>query len=161
MIALYAREVLTHMKTHLTILAAAAVCLSCGATDVAQEAAWRDPNAMNELFAAHQGKRYALWIELINRMSQDRKVTIAEIGVWEGKFAQRILRNCPNVERYYLVDPWRHLGDWNKPASLPQKVVHTLPSALSMPTTSAPRMCVRQKSWALPRGGRRWLARHA
>ena len=106
------------MKTHLTIIAAAAVCLSCGAPDLAQEAPWREPNAMTELFAAHPNNRYALWIELINRISQDRKVTVAEIGVWEGDFAQQILKNCPNVEKYYLVDPWRHLSDWKKPLNV-------------------------------------------
>ena len=115
-------ELATYMtKTYLTIIALAAVCLSCEAREppeVAPEEAWREPAAMSELFAARQDDRYGLWIDLINRMSKDRKVTIAEIGVWEGEFAEQILKNCPNVEKYYLVDPWRHLGDWNKPLNL-------------------------------------------
>jgi hypothetical protein len=106
------------MKKYLTIIAFAAGCLSCEAPDVAQEEAWREPDAMTELFAAHPDNRYALWIDLINRMSKDRKVTIAEIGVWEGDFAEQILRNCPNIEKYYLVDPWRHLSDWKKPLNV-------------------------------------------
>ena len=51
-------------------------------------------------------------------MSRDGKVRIAEIGVWEGEFANRILENCPGIEQYYLVDPWRHLGDWKKPLNV-------------------------------------------
>lgn len=106
------------MKTFLTIIAVAAACLSCDAPDRAQDAAWREPNAMKKLFDAPQDDRYALWIALINRMSRHRKVTIAEIGVWEGDFAYEILKNCPNVEKYYLVDPWRHLVDWRKPLNV-------------------------------------------
>ena len=29
-----------------------------------------------------------------------------------------MLENCPRIERYYLVDPWRHLDDWNKPLNV-------------------------------------------
>ena len=42
----------------------------------------------------------------------------AEIGVWRGEFAEHILRRCPSIEHYYMVDPWRHLDDWNKPANV-------------------------------------------
>ena len=40
---------------------------------------------------------------------------MAEIGVWKGEFAETLLARCPSVERYYMVDPWRALGDWNRP----------------------------------------------
>ena len=43
--------------------------------------------------------------------------SMAEVGVWRGEFAEAILRRCEGVDRYYLVDPWRHLGDWDKPAN--------------------------------------------
>ena len=55
---------------------------------------------------------------MIHGLSRDRKVRIAEIGVWEGEFAKKILEACPNIERYYLVDPWRHLSDWKKPLNV-------------------------------------------
>ena len=42
---------------------------------------------------------------------------VAEIGVYRGAFAARMLARCPAIERYYMIDPWRHLDDWNKPAN--------------------------------------------
>jgi len=73
---------------------------------------------MKALFASREGDRLGLWIQLINEMSRDRKLTIAEIGVWQGDFAYQVLKHCPNVEKYYLVDPWRHLQDWKKPLNV-------------------------------------------
>ena len=46
-----------------------------------------------------------------------RARAVAEIGVFRGRFAQHLLDTCPGIERYYLIDPWRHLEDWNKPAN--------------------------------------------
>ena len=43
--------------------------------------------------------------------------TVAEIGVYRGQFAARMLDDCPGIETYYMVDPWRNLDDWNKPAN--------------------------------------------
>jgi Methyltransferase domain len=43
--------------------------------------------------------------------------TVAEVGVYRGEFAAHVLDNCPSIERYYMIDPWRHLDDWNKPAN--------------------------------------------
>ena len=40
---------------------------------------------------------------------------MVEIGVYEGEFAAGILEACDRIERYYLLDPWRHLANWNKP----------------------------------------------
>lgn len=51
---------------------------------------------------------------LVNR-AQLRQV--AEIGVLRGAFAECLLRYCPGIESYYMVDPWRHLPDWDKPAN--------------------------------------------
>ena len=28
-----------------------------------------------------------------------------------------MLEACPAIRRYYMIDPWRHLDDWNKPAN--------------------------------------------
>lgn len=42
---------------------------------------------------------------------------VAEIGVYRGDFAARMLEACPGVETYWMIDPWRHLDDWNKPAN--------------------------------------------
>jgi hypothetical protein len=42
---------------------------------------------------------------------------MAEIGVWKGDFAARVLEACDGIETYYMIDPWRPLADWNKPAN--------------------------------------------
>jgi hypothetical protein len=60
------------------------------------------------------GDRMELWTSFL----QARGVrTAAEVGVYRGAFAERMLTECPDLERYYLLDPWRHLDDWNKPAN--------------------------------------------
>lgn len=65
--------------------------------------------------AATASSRFDLCASVIN----ESKVTnFAEIGVWRGEFAEHILRDCPSIDRYYMVDPWRHLDDWNKPANV-------------------------------------------
>ncbi len=47
------------------------------------------------------------------------KVTrMAEIGVYRGDFASQILQKCGSIDRYYMIDPWRHLDRWNKPANV-------------------------------------------
>jgi predicted O-methyltransferase YrrM len=58
--------------------------------------------------------RADMWVSIVNAL-QARDV--AEIGVYRGDFAARLLRDCPSISRYYMVDPWRHLDDWNKPAN--------------------------------------------
>ncbi|HSS95608.1 MAG TPA: class I SAM-dependent methyltransferase [Terriglobales bacterium] len=42
---------------------------------------------------------------------------MVEIGVYQGDFARTVLEGCADIERYYMLDPWRHLDDWNKPAN--------------------------------------------
>jgi hypothetical protein len=58
--------------------------------------------------------RYSLSIEIINHF---KFTEIAEIGVLRGNFAFQILSSCPLVINYYMIDPWRNLDDWNKPAN--------------------------------------------
>jgi hypothetical protein len=41
-----------------------------------------------------------------------------EIGVWKGEFAAWILHNCPSILRYFMIDPWISLSNWNKPANV-------------------------------------------
>jgi len=47
--------------------------------------------------------------------------TMAEIGVYRGDYAARILADVPAITTYYMIDPWRHLDDWNKPANKQDK----------------------------------------
>lgn len=64
--------------------------------------------------ARESGSRFLLWTNLINAIGAAK---VAEIGVYRGAFAAHILDNCPVVSTYYMIDPWRHLEDWNKPAN--------------------------------------------
>lgn len=59
-------------------------------------------------------QRVDLWVDVITRTDARR---VAEIGVFRGAFAAKILRRCPAITDYYMIDPWRHLEDWNKPAN--------------------------------------------
>lgn len=58
--------------------------------------------------------RIDLWTQFITEQGVGEMV---EVGVYRGHFAQAMLDGCPDLTRYYLVDPWRHLDDWNKPAN--------------------------------------------
>ena len=58
--------------------------------------------------------RVELWTEFIQSMGVCR---MAEVGVYRGDFASVVLQRCPALTRYYMIDPWRHLSDWNKPAN--------------------------------------------
>ena len=59
-------------------------------------------------------KRTDLWVQFVQEAEAR---TVAEIGVYRGDFASQLLDECPGIETYYMVDPWRHLEDWNKPAN--------------------------------------------
>lgn len=58
--------------------------------------------------------REELWVEFIQSVGVQR---MAEIGVYRGDFAAEMLRRCQILTTYYMVDPWRHLSNWNKPAN--------------------------------------------
>jgi Methyltransferase domain len=58
--------------------------------------------------------RVDLWAEFIMSTGAQR---MAEIGVYRGDFAADVLRRCKCLTAYYMIDPWRHLNDWNKPAN--------------------------------------------
>lgn len=56
--------------------------------------------------------RYDLWTNIINQRAPK---SVAEVGVWKGDFAAEVLKKCPSIEKYYMIDPWTQLPDWNKP----------------------------------------------
>lgn len=43
--------------------------------------------------------------------------SVAELGVYRGDFAQKILEKNQCIKRYTMIDPWRNLDAWNKPAN--------------------------------------------
>jgi len=63
---------------------------------------------------AKSQSRADLWIEFIQSAEIRR---MAEVGVYQGEFAESVLRHCEFVTTYYMVDPWKHLDDWNKPSN--------------------------------------------
>src|SRR5690349_20426643 len=62
--------------------------------------------------------REDLWVQILNKINAK---TVLELGVWKGEFAAHVLRHSPSIERYYMLDPWRHLENWNKPANVDQQ----------------------------------------
>ena len=64
---------------------------------------------------AQSNSRVDLWIRFINA-SKIKKM--AGVGVYKGDFAAALLEACESIQEYYMVDPWRHLRDWNKPANM-------------------------------------------
>lgn len=59
--------------------------------------------------------RLELWSQILR--AGNVKV-MAEVGVWKGDFAKPILEECEGIERYYMIDPWANLPDWNKPFNI-------------------------------------------
>ena len=58
--------------------------------------------------------RFTFCIELINEFSLKN---IAELGVYRGDFAKKLLEKSTSIEEYTMIDPWRNLSKWNKPAN--------------------------------------------
>lgn len=58
--------------------------------------------------------REGFWVRFLE---QEGIKEMLELGVYQGDFALELLRQCPSLERYYMLDPWRHLDGWNKPAN--------------------------------------------
>lgn len=58
--------------------------------------------------------RFELWYNFLNFY---KLKTVIELGVYRGDFAKVLLEKCNFLEKYYMIDPWRNLNDWNKPAN--------------------------------------------
>jgi len=69
--------------------------------------------AVREAIDASQD-RVEFWCCLTRRLGWR---SLCEVGVWKGEFAQKLLERNEQIESYTLVDPWRNLPDWNKPAN--------------------------------------------
>jgi hypothetical protein len=59
-----------------------------------------------ERAAKESSDRSALWGMVVAELGA---VSVAEIGVWKGEFAEQLLRCCPAIRTYYMLDPWRSL----------------------------------------------------
>lgn len=56
--------------------------------------------------------RLSLWRRFL---IDTRPTAVAEIGVYRGIFAEMALQATDSIDVYYMIDPWRHLRDWDKP----------------------------------------------
>jgi hypothetical protein len=72
-----------------------------------------DEQALREI-ALSSESRVELWARFV--AAADAR-EIAEIGVYRGEFAAALLERCPMIRTYYMIDPWRRLRRWNKPAN--------------------------------------------
>ena len=82
----------------------------------------REPISQTEQLVAriasiNGASRYDLWERLI---AVTETKTMIELGVYRGIFAEQTLRRCSGLARYYMLDPWRRLDEWNKPANVSQ-----------------------------------------
>lgn len=62
-------------------------------------------------------QRQLFWSQMLGVEYSPTIKTVAELGVQSGKFSQALLGNVSTISRYYMVDPWKHLKEWNKPAN--------------------------------------------
>ncbi|WP_157961911.1 class I SAM-dependent methyltransferase [Acuticoccus kandeliae] len=62
--------------------------------------------------AATAEGRVTLWRAIV---AASEAATMLEIGVWKGAFAAAMLAAPSSLSRYYMLDPWRRLPQWNKP----------------------------------------------
>lgn len=67
-----------------------------------------------ESFLAKSQNRHDICVNVINEF---KSKNIAELGVYKGDYAKNVLAECPSIEKYIMIDPWRNLSDWNKPAN--------------------------------------------
>lgn len=74
-----------------------------------------DEDELIESCASLSDSRFDFWGRFIQAMNIN---VCAELGVFRGEFSQEILKACPSIEKYYMIDPWRHLDSWNKPANV-------------------------------------------
>ncbi len=62
-----------------------------------------------------QSGRLEIAADVLNGIAAKR---VCELGVWEGEFSEYMLQGVPSISSYYMIDPWRHLDNWNKPFNI-------------------------------------------
>lgn len=71
-------------------------------------------NQSIKAIAEEAKSRSDLWTRILNELGSE---SVAEIGVFEGHFSAELLKDCPSITQFTMVDPWRHLDDWDKPSN--------------------------------------------
>lgn len=78
--------------------------------------------------------RLDLWVGFLSSVGIKRMV---EVGVYKGDFAATILKRYDSIEKYFMIDPWRHLNNWNKPANQTNDIFETYFSQMRSKTDFA------------------------
>jgi len=73
------------------------------------------PELVERVSSARLKSRMEIWRMLCNMLEIE---TMAEVGIWKGEFSAEMLSNCPSINKYYMIDPWAHQEDWDKPFNL-------------------------------------------
>ena len=66
-------------------------------------------------YAKNSTNRFDLIKNIINYLNCK---TVLELGVYKGDFSKYILDNCSKIKKYFCLDPWHHLNDWDKPSNI-------------------------------------------
>jgi Methyltransferase domain len=69
------------------------------------------------------GDRYDFWVNFINTLGVRNAL---EVGIFRGDFSEKMLQGCECLEKYYMLDPWRNLDGWDKPANADNKTLELL-----------------------------------
>jgi hypothetical protein len=77
-----------------------------------------DSPQLREIVAA-AASRTGLWSAFLRAANIK---TMLEVGVWKGDFTKAMLEQCAFIEKYYLIDPWANLPDWNKPLNVKTEI---------------------------------------
>ncbi len=88
---------------------------------------------------SRSSSRFELWKKLLNATNAK---TIAEVGVWKGDFAKQVLEHCDTIEKYFMIDPWATLPDWNKPFNVDSKTFDDVYAEAMNKTAFASEKCV-------------------
>ncbi|MDZ7629717.1 MAG: class I SAM-dependent methyltransferase [Parvularculaceae bacterium] len=75
------------------------------------------PHRLDVVALASAPSRIDLWTQAINTADVS---AMAEVGVWKGAFSKAILQRCASVGRFFMIDPWASLPDWDKPLNVEQ-----------------------------------------
>lgn len=73
-----------------------------------------DENDIRNIISS-SASRFQLWTRILRAINAE---VMVEVGVWRGGFAKPILENCEFIRRYYMIDPWAPLPNWNKPLNV-------------------------------------------
>lgn len=78
--------------------------------------------------------RFDFWVNICNHFSFKE---ILEIGVYKGDFSAKLLRGCESIRKYYMIDPWQNLENWNKPCNVSNEDFEKIHNELLLQTNFA------------------------